>query len=225
MNIKALITTLVLAGSSSVAMAKPAVTIKGSASVSIGSAPTTVVVRDHRAPAADCHDTPVHTQPVYTQPVPVAQPYRPIYQEPFFNPQNTVMGSDSSTYIGTFGRAPAHNLHRTTNAYGFAQPNTWFQLTEATRIDRSREFFKLQGQGGFFTKVRLQNLGGRTDVVQVTIEYKSGSRTWFQKVAIDRALTGRAAFDIHLESDSRNVNRIIVYGASGHGSAYQLLAM
>jgi hypothetical protein len=223
MNIKALITTLILAGSSSVAMAKPAVSIKGSASVTIGSAPTTVVVRDHRAPAADCHATPAYTQPVYTQPV--AQPYRPIYQEPFFNPQNTTVGASGSVYVGSFGRAPAHSLHRTTNAYGFAQPRTWFHLTEATRIDSGREFFKLEGQAGLFNKLRLQNLGGRTDIIQVGIEYKSGSRTWVQKVVLNRTLTGRAAFDINLESDSRAINRIIVYGTSGHGSAYQMLGM
>jgi hypothetical protein len=223
MNIKALITTLILAGSSSVAMAKPAVSIKGSASVTIGSAPTTVVVRDHRAPAADCHATPAYTQPVYTQPV--AQPYRPIYQEPFFNPQNTTVGASGSVYVGSFGRAPAHSLHRTTNAYGFAQPRTWFHLTEATRIDSGREFFKLEGQGGLFTQLRLHNLGGQTDIRQVAIEYKlSNGRVVTQKVRIDQ-LTGRAAFDINLESDSRAINRIIVYGTSGHGSAYQMLGM
>jgi hypothetical protein len=68
MNLKAIIASLVL-GSSSLAMAAPAVT----------------VVRDHRAIDDNC-ETPAATQPVYTQPVytqPVyTQPARPIYTQP-----------------------------------------------------------------------------------------------------------------------------------------------
>ena len=63
MNLKAIIASLVL-GSSSLAMAAPAVT----------------VVRDHRAIDANC-ETPVATQPVYTQPV-YTQPAQPIYTQP-----------------------------------------------------------------------------------------------------------------------------------------------
>ncbi|HSK05122.1 MAG TPA: hypothetical protein VK932_27925 [Kofleriaceae bacterium] len=74
MNLKALITTLVL-GSSSVAMAHP------------GHAPT---VRDHRAPT---YQQPTYQQPAY-QPVRHQAPiYRSPYQSPFYRPVWVTLGS------------------------------------------------------------------------------------------------------------------------------------
>lgn len=222
MNIKALITTLVL-GSSSAALAKPVVTFSGSASVSVGSNATVrdhrpaVVVRDHRADdGCSGHPAlPVVTQPVYHP------PQRPVVAEPFYEPANTRVTSSGSTYLGAFGKGTI-NLHRD---HAWYRPRTWFNLTEATRIDGGREFFNLRREGGFFQKIALQNLGGRTEIRQVAIEYRTARGSFTQKVRFDDVLAGRTSLTIDLEGDSRDIQRIIVYGDSGRGSAYQLLAM
>ena len=217
MNIKALITTLIL-GSSSAAMAKPVVTFSGSASVSVGSDSTVrdhrsarPIVRDHRD--LDCHDPIVAPAPVKYQPV---RPLPP--RELWFAPTNTEIGGSGSLYIGSFGRSTVSPHHR------YLRAPSWFQLTEATRIDSGREFFKLKGQGGYFTKLHLKNLGGRTDIAQVGIEYKVNGRVFTQKVVFGGLLTS-AGLTINLDHDSRTITRIVVYGESGRGSAYQMLAL
>lgn len=221
MNIKALITTLFL-GSSSVAMAKPVLTIKGSASVSVGSnvrvrdhrTPRTVVVRDHRH-SDDCHDAPAVVRPAPVYPV-AHQPYRPgpVWNEPYFQPSNTIVGATASSYTGAIFARPAW------------RGRAWFNLTEATRIDGGREFFTIEGRGGHFTKLLLKGLGGRTDITMIGIEYGKKPYERMQVVRLDNVLTrsGSSAM-IHLDGDSRDINRIIVYGTSGSGSAYQILAM
>jgi hypothetical protein len=209
MSIKALITTLVL-GSSSVALAKPVVVISGSAQVTLGTKVRDV--RDHRAP--DCHDP----APVYTPPV-VLKPVRPLpIHQPWFNPQNTIVGTENSVYTGSIGRSAY-----LPNAY-LSRPAQWFQLTEATRIDSGREFFKIAGDAGFFKKLHLKNLGGRTEITMVGLEFKQNGRTYVQKVQYNGLLSS-SGLTINLERDSRTLNRIIVYGTSGRGSAYQMLAL
>lgn len=62
MNIKALITTLAIVGSSSIAMASPSVTYSASASFDVRFGTPTVQVRDHRTPVRVPVRTPVRTQ-------------------------------------------------------------------------------------------------------------------------------------------------------------------
>lgn len=224
MNLKALITSLSIAlGTSSAAMATPVISFSGHATVSVSTGP---IVRDHRtsddcgtptAPVAQPAYRPVYQQPVYQQPV----YQQPVWHEPYFNPTNTQVSASASVYNGTFGRGAVTN-HYATAAF---RPRTWFQLTEATRIDGGREFFNLRQQAGLFSKLALKNLGGRTEIIQVAIEYKSAGRVYVQKVKLDAQLTGQMSITINLARDSRTIQRVIVYGASGRGSAYQLLAM
>lgn len=209
MNIKALITTLIL-GSSSAAVASPTVTFSGGASVTFDSGtrverrnPVTVI-HNHRMPHAATQ--PCHDEPVY-------KPVRPVYQEPWFNPSNTTVSGSGSVYVGSIGRAPQ---------YVWNGPRAWFNLTEATRIDSGREFFKIHGSAGQFGKLAIQNLGGRTEIAQIAIEFE-GYGT--QKVRFDRVLSGKQSLTLDLAHNSRLIKRVIVYGASGRGSAYQLMAL
>ncbi len=232
MNIKTLITTLVL-GSSSVAMAKP-VTVSGHASVSVNfnTTSTRPVVRDHRVIVDDdCTDgpiaQPVYPRPVYTQPVytqPVYQPLPPIYSEPFWSPTNSRVAASGSTYIGTIGRG---NIQLREYAWRNPQARSWFTLTEATRIDSGRQFINLdKWAGARFTQLRLQSAGGRTDIAQVAIEYIHDGVSHTQKVKLATSLARTNAMaSITLDGDSRDINRIIVYGTSNRGAAYQIFAM
>jgi len=225
MNIKALITTLIL-GSSSAAMAKP-VTFSAGASMSLGY-DTQPAVRDHRAPVAhdhaNCDTTPA---PVYSRPEPVyTRPVRPVWQEPFFSPTNTQVAARSSTYIGSIGRAPANRFGRHTSYYS-APVRAWFNLTEATRIDSGREFFNILGKSGQLSQIRLQNLGGRSEIKQVAIEFDNGDRNQrTQVVRFDTMLDrNNPTLTIDLDGGYRTVKRIIVYGSTGRGAAYQIQAM
>jgi hypothetical protein len=209
MTIKALLVTTFVLGSASAALAKPVITVSGSASVGVG---TTSYVRDHRAPVV-VRD---HRAPGYPAPV-----YQPAYSEPWFNPNNTRVTASGSTYLGAFGKGNAF-VHHTNVWY---RPG-WFQLTEATRIDSNREFFNLLQTGGSFRKLKLQNLRGRTDIKQVAIEFRTSRGIETQKVRIDSRMDrNNPSLTIDLAGDSRSIQRIIVYGDSGRDSAYQLLAM
>ncbi|MEO8704328.1 MAG: hypothetical protein ABI867_30015 [Kofleriaceae bacterium] len=217
-NLKALIATLVI-GSSSAAMAKPVLTVSGSASISIGSS-SSVVVRDHRAPVPAPIDpcatpapAPIYTQPVAYQPV-ITQP---TWQGVFWNPTNTRITASSSTYLGTFGMAPV---------YIRAHDPVWFNLTAATRIDSGRELFNVKGNSGTFTKLQLKGLGGQTQVTHVALEFVINGRRVKQNVRLSTSLTrSNPSLTFNLAHNSRQLDRVIVYGASGRGSAYQILAM
>src|SRR5262249_47469279 len=122
------------------ALAAPAISVSGGASVTLSTGtylpPRPVVVQ---APAVDPCATPV-VQPIVYRPQPAPLPW--------FNPTNTKIGASGSTYIGSFGRAPMYLATRNTTYFRQPSNPAWFNLTEATRIDNSREFFNLQGQGG-----------------------------------------------------------------------------
>ena len=234
MNIKTLITTLIL-GSSSIAMAKPA-TISGytSASVSLGynTQPSGPVVRDHRhrhdstPPLRPIHSEPVYTEPVYTRPVYDEPVYtRPIYNEPFYTPTNTRLSGDSSSYTGRIGRTSP--MAQRWNHVASFRRQTWVNLTEPTRIDNGRQFFTIGAESGRFSKIMLQNVSGWSELLQVKIELNlaNGQKQW-QTVSLDRSLDrNNPMIAINLDGGLRSINRIVVYGSTGNGAAYQILAM
>jgi hypothetical protein len=209
---KALVTVLMLA-SSSVAMAKP-VTYSASASVSFGSNPSRPVVIDHRHAADDCHDA----TPAYVPPL--RQPVRPIRPAPIapivWNPNNTTLGADSSTYIG----AKPVLQSRFEGRWG---RNAWLAMTEPTRIDRGREFFTFGAEAGRFRRIQLVETQGRSFIDQVAIEFVGGGRT--QVVKLNAQLLPGNPLTIDLDGDLRAINRIVVYGSTGQSSAYQILGM
>ena len=199
MNLKALITSLVL-GSSSLAMAQPTATFSADASFSFGyrtPAPT-VIVRDHRMPTAN---EPCETTPVY-------QGYRPVVDQ---GPHNTRVGADISEYVGT---QPFLSMR------WFAKP-AWIPLTEPTRIDSGREVIHVGTQAGALRSLRLQNTFGSSYIRMIGIEFVDGGRT--QVVQVNRVINGNGSLTIDLDGRYRQVKRVIVYGSTAEGSAYQLL--
>jgi hypothetical protein len=216
MNLKALITSLVL-GSSSLAMAQPTATFSAGASVSFGypSPSPAVIVRDHRFPTVQ----PAASDPCNTNTVtPVPAYYRgqrPVAIEPvvYNNPANTRINATGSEYVGTM---PFQTMR------WFRAPE-WVPVTEPTRIDNGREFFNLRAAGSF-SKIQLFKNRGASFIKQVTIETLNPytGRIDTQVVRIDRELT--SSFTIDLAGGRRQINRVIVYGSTAQGSAYQILA-
>jgi hypothetical protein len=205
-NIKALIASLALLGSSSVAMARPAasVSVGANASWSFGWSSDRNADRDHR------HYTPP-ADPVYRPDTryPVAQIPQPLPPQPVIAEcNNTRVGADTSSYIGTIG----------------ASNGRWFTaLTEPTRIDAGREFFTLGADAGRFEALKLQAVRGSSYIQQVAVIFKNG-RT--QVIKVERALDGRnPTLMIDLDGNQREIGRIVVYGSTAPRSAYQILAV
>jgi hypothetical protein len=209
MNIKALITSLVL-GTSSVALAAPSLVVSGGASVTLSSG--------YKAPVADPCDSPAPVaQPIVYRPQPVVLPW--------FNPTNTSVNSKWSVYTGSFGHAPMYLQTRNDTRWFRPAPATWFNFTEPTRIDNGAEYFNVKRQAGLFHELQLKDLGGRTGIEEVMIEYKQPNGTSIdQKVYPNESLSTGGAITIQLQRDSRSIQRIIVYGHSSRGSAFQILA-
>jgi hypothetical protein len=243
MNIKALITTLVL-GSSSMASAD-SLTFSGSVSVSVGgSASTRPTPRPLPAPVygnahfvgdgCDSHTgyTPVpsHTgyAPVPSRPVVYAPVPQPTWHRPYFNITNTTVSGSGSVSQGSLGVSNVKAVNR----FGYVRTShlnqQWFDLTEATRIDSNRQFFKIGADNGLFKGLKLQALGtGRSRIEQVAIEYIDdlGNKKT-QKVRLETWLDrNNAAITIDLEGGYRAIGRIIVYGATDNGAAYKIMAI
>jgi len=141
---------------------------------------------------------------------------QPVWQAPFYNPTNTRIGGDASEYTGL--------IYET----GQYTANAWYDLSEATRIDAGREFFTVGANRGTFRGIRLAALGnGRSKIDQVTIEFADAEgRARYQVVKLDTWIgRGSSSLSIDLDGNARQINRIIVYGATDQGSAYKLMAL
>jgi hypothetical protein len=156
-------------------------------------------VRDHRAP--------VYVPPAPVKPAPIV----------VWNPTNTRLGGDSSVYIGS----KPFMLDR---IHGGAQwrPSGWVQMTEPTRIDNGREFFTFGAEAGMFSQIQLLETHGTSFIQQVVIEYVGGGRVQKHELG-GITLTKGQAISIDLAGHYRQINRIVVYGSTARGSAYQIL--
>ncbi|MCW5808080.1 MAG: hypothetical protein KIT31_37360 [Deltaproteobacteria bacterium] len=210
---KALVTALLLA-SSSIAMAKP-VTYSASASVSISAGTHTgggrQDLRDHRS---------TYTPPAKAPAVAPRLKVKPVYLQQLrpavWNPNNTTLGVNASTYIGP---RPVLQQPCVAHASGW-QVATWHPMTEPTRIDRGRELFNFGAQAGSFRQIQLVETAGSSHISQVAIEFVGGGRT--QVVKLDTDLKAGRSLTIDLDGGVRQINRIIVYGSTAQSSAYQI---
>jgi hypothetical protein len=213
MNIKALITTLVLASSSMASADSWSV----SGSVSLGNPRPARMF--HRSVVAQCQDDRTDSAPGYHPAT--SRPHQPpIWQAPVYNPTNTIVGSTASQYTGAIYGRQHFNPKALRSAH-------WFDLTEATRIDAGREVFMLGASKGTFRSLKLEALGnGRSKIDQITIEFADGrGNTKWQVLKLGTWIgRGDSTLTIDLDGGYRQINQIIVYGATDRGSAYKLMA-
>ena len=203
MNIKAIIASLVL-GSSSVALAAPAVTV--TARGSIGA----TVVRDHRAVAdEDCDPEvtypgqPVYGQPVYGQPVYEQPVYeQPVYGQPAYG--QPVYGQPvygQPVYSPPIWQGPAR--HEVTLADGMHFAND------------GRTFITVGSQYGRFGALTISAAGGRSYIEQVYVQFDNGQEQVMR--GLNRTLTGSARLTLDLDGNRRGIKRIVVYGKEING--------
>lgn len=200
MKIKSLVATFALvAATSSVALAKPVVSVQANASWSVGSPVT--VVRDHRTLDDDCD---------HSNSAPVTAAHwgfqRPVYEQPLLL-SNTTVYAHSSLYTGPIGTMSQWS-------------RGLIALSQPTRIDNGREDFVIR-QGGF-DMLQLRGTLGSTYISKVTIDFGDGIGA--QVINVNRTLGAGQAFSLDIQGRNRTVKRILVYGSSSHRSAYQLFA-
>ncbi len=221
MNLKALITTLVL-GSSSMASADSA-TFSGSVEVSLGGHAQTQPSPHHHYCSHDRRPyRPVFTRPVVTRPVfdrrvpqgPVAVAY--------YNPQNTYLSTNKSVYTGWIATSPS--------AYGSVRVSNrgWFDLTAPTRIDAGREDFQIGANKGLFRALELQALGaGASHIQWVSIHLIDANGNKRAQVVQLNATIDRfnPTLTIDLDGGFVAIDKILVAGSTDRGAAFKLRAM
>ena len=250
MNLKALITTLVL-GSSTMASAD-SVSLSGSVSVSLGGsaharpapapAPAPVIVRDHRVVEQDPCDThpapaPVVVQPPAPRPVvyppapaPIVvrppQPMPPAWSNATWQPSNLRLTGDASFYIGTMGYSSIRTRPSMWQQRYQTKTQAWFEMTQATRIENNRLFLDVN-DNGFYRALKIESLGRGSDITKVRIDFKDRlANKSHQIVNLNQHLSGsHSSLTIDLDGNYRQISRIVVYGKTNRGSAIKLLAM
>ena len=74
---------------------------------------------------------------------------------------------------------------------------------------------------GEFRQLRLFNNVGSSRIDQVVVELDGGA---VQKFPVNKTLTSEAPITLDLDGGYRRIQRVVVHGATGDDSAYQLLA-
>ena len=194
MSLKSFVTTLVLLGSSTAALADPSFSFGASASVG-GS----VDIRDHRVNDwrwIRDHRHPVEQPGVVMQPVAITDQCA-----------NVRIGPTSSKYIGPIG---------------YAAQGRWITLVQPTKIGHKGEEIDVGTDKGRFRSLQLVPVNGATYINDVVVEFGNGEyqrvsldRTLTSSTRID--------LNIH-SYRGRAIKRIIVEGSSGFGSRYSILA-
>lgn len=215
-KLKSLIIALAL-GSSSVAMADTSFTASAHASWSFGTRPTAPapVIRDHRTPPAPVvrdHRTPRPTTtrpPVYVRGVAGTYERADRYDrgEQMIFPTNTRVGLGASVYTG---ESPTYK-----------RPGQTVALTDPTRIDSTVLYVGASEKLGPLSALSFQNTVGATKITMVKILYRSGA---WQVVRSGSTLDRmNPTFQISLDRYDA-IERIEVFGETGRGSAFQVMA-
>ena len=192
MNLKTLITTLIL-GSSSVAMAQP-VTFSASAQAgwSYGNytrpavQPVAPIVRDHRGIDPDCDTHPA----IVPQPV-----YKPVYQ-PAYQPINQGWSSwqrERPMYWPVY------------------QPRPVMIAEQLTFSGATRKLINAPtGLTGFKT-LRIDGVAGRTQITQVLVKFTNGQEQMIRNIG--RTLLTNDSLLLNLDGGGRlTIQGLMVYG-------------
>ena len=220
MNIKALLTTLVL-GSSSVAMAEP-IQFSGSAQASAWwSVPSVrvdrrdVITRDHRSPWVYSYGNDrdySYGERRYDQP----RAYEPRFDDRGIEVRNTrIVNSTTSEYIGQI-------MSRPDGDYGWNRPR-WFAVTDPTRIDSGRLFIYPRF-AGHLDRIMLKQVAGASFVQQVTVAYVDGGAQVFNNLSTQLDDDHRT-LRLNLDKRHGEISRVIIYGSSAPHSAFQMMAL
>ncbi|MGE0868808.1 MAG: hypothetical protein AB7P03_09605 [Kofleriaceae bacterium] len=211
MNIKALITTLVL-GSSSAALADTTFTASAHASWSLGTPGSSQVHRDiHRDVHSPTWTVDYRRNDTVRRPVVYPQTS---YLDSCVDPRNSTVGANTSEYKGQIFNMPVGR-----NWY---QRPSWFSITEPTRIDSGRQFITIGASAGRFDQLMLQQVAGSSYIKQVVVRFANGEEMVVR--GIDQQLNrNNRNVVIDLKGQNRQIGGIVVYGSTSARSAYKVM--
>lgn len=193
---------LAIAGSSSVALARPATYAPDAAWRVEADRP--VVVRDHR-------DVPLDDEAF------LDERYESPYDDRWRDDRDAWFDDDGSRR----DRDGRFDDDRFRHDRPYVRRAKWLALTPQLELERGRQIAELHTHERF-GQVRLQNQTGRMYVDRITIVFANGER---QVEHVDRVLDGhRAMVNIDLDG-GRRIDRIIVRGEPIRSGHYQLYAM
>ena len=207
-----------------------------SGSVTFGSAPTHMHVPARPIPAPapvvvadDCVD-PYNNRPDPRPAYHQTHVQEPVWRGPYYNPTNTVIAANASQYVGWVAKSPTPYRMVYGKAIVSHRGNTtWFDLTEATRIDSGQEYFKIGADKGLFRTLKLEALGaGSSRIEKVAIQYTNASgQVRFHNVTFNAKLNARTrpTITIDLPGNYVSIDGIMIIGSTDRGSAYKILAM
>ena len=191
-KLTALLTTLAIGSSASIAAASPARIV------------------DHRTgTVAMRSERPVVERPVIARPI----VERPVVTRPGWRPAPT-----ADWRIARNHRAPTAfdaGWHRSIAVDEFGPRHyrpTWVALSSPQPLVRGQECIEVN-DGGTFTQLRLQSDSGFAFVDRVTVQFADGSD---QVAELDRRLDQRGEFvELALDGNNRRIDRIVVTGSAG----------
>jgi hypothetical protein len=187
MKIKALITTLAIIGSSSVAMARPATvtaTATANASFRFGTRPVaTPVIRDHRV----------------APPVVVTPPRAVLRANAQWNGYSNAGWNDryDDRYDDRYNQPRGLVLEE-----GIAFEDHEYRKDIVMGATNER-----------FNTLRIDSDGGTTFLMKVVIEFADGGAV--QQIDLNRTLRGDQGLSIDLSGSARKLHRILIYRADG----------
>lgn len=203
MNTKSLLATLLVLGSSTAALAQPAVRDHRDGYSDRANVRDRSVVgdrsnlRDHRN---DGWDRDRDRERLIVAPVIVTPPVDAC--------ANVRVGAKASAYTGPVGLA--------------SRWGGWALLAEPTMIGSGSEQITVGKDHGKFTQLQLVANSGSTYISQVVVEFGNGK---YQTVALNQQLdAGNPALTIDLKGNRRAISRIIVEGTSSYGARYSVRA-
>jgi hypothetical protein len=201
-KLTALLTTLAIGSSASIAAASPArLADHRAGTVAVRGEHPVVAMRGERPIERRPIERPIE-RPVVVRPVVERRDWRPApalhVTRDRFAPAAFDAGWHRSTAVDDFG--PRHY-----------RP-TWVALSSPQPFVRGQDCIGV-GDSGTFTQLRLQSDSGFAFVDRVTVQFADGSD---QVAELDRRLDQRGEFvELALDGNNRRIDRIVVTGTAG----------
>jgi hypothetical protein len=120
--------------------------------------------------------------------------------------------------VGTVETRPGYSGNAPSSTYHTGRfHESWVTLADHFSAQTDRQFINLRGNGGEFTRLRVEAVGGAPVIQQVAIEYANGTT---QKVPVNARLPDGEAQVIDV--NGAPINRIVVYADPRFGGAYSV---
>jgi hypothetical protein len=208
-----IISSALVLGMSSVALADSSFSFGARGSISVNLPAPKVVVRDHRTPAA----------PVYVN---QSRPtYHPTWQDRTVHPYPTTPAIPANLDCRNWDPAVerGHACEAYSSGYTYA-PDTfgsWAYLGTRESAVPDNQFITV-GPGKVFSRLKLTAEQGNPQITKVAIRFMDNS---VQVINLNTRFRTGSSMKFFLDGGHREINQIVVYTASGSRGTYSITAL